>query len=123
MEGVKLSYVMKRTFALGRYTCVERIDSGPLGETWRAKVYGIAGVERVYAVRRLRAQLTRDAALLEDLLTAARTYQGLEHEGLLPLHEISAKLPNPYLVYEDIAGIGEVRFGSTGFDMTEFQQA
>ena len=50
-----MSPVLSRTFTLGRYTCVERLGQGPAGEVWRAKRFGLAGLDRPYLVYRIGA--------------------------------------------------------------------
>ena len=41
----------KRTFYLGRYNCIEQLGTGPIGETYLAKIYGVAGFEKQFAVK------------------------------------------------------------------------
>ncbi len=99
--------VLKRTFTLGRYHCVERLGSGPLHETWRAKLYGIAGLERQVLVKRVHAHLLSDPGLVQRLNEAVRVYLGLglhkEAPGVLRLREVEHRGQQYYLVL-DFAG-------------------
>ncbi len=47
---------------LGRYHCVERLGDAPLGDVWRAKVYGLGGFEKEFAITQLSVALSDDAA-------------------------------------------------------------
>ena len=57
-----MASVVARTFTLGRYTCVERLGAGPVGEVWRAKRFGLVGVERQVYIHKLASVLSKDAA-------------------------------------------------------------
>src|SRR5438876_11650130 len=72
----------KRAFYLGRYNCIERLGTGPLGETFRAKIYGVAGFEKQFAVKRLHARLCVDELFVARFVTAATAYSGLDHERI-----------------------------------------
>ena len=56
-----------RTFYLGRYNCIEQLGTGPIGETYRAKIYGVAGFEKQFAVKRLHPQLSEDEPFVEPV--------------------------------------------------------
>lgn len=97
--------VAKRTFTLGRYHCVERIGGsaafpGPYGELWRAKLYGMVGVERHLLVKRFHAHLLSEAGFGERLAAAMAEYEKLEVPGLLPLLEVGQRGAQSYLVYD-----------------------
>ncbi len=46
------------TERIGRYQLLEPIGGGPSGSVWRAKVFGVAGFERQFAVKRFHPDLT-----------------------------------------------------------------
>ncbi len=78
----------RRSFHIGRYHCVESLAQGPLGETFRAKVYGVAGLEKQYALKQLDAGLRGDPDARRRLVDGARLYAGLEHERIARLVEL-----------------------------------
>ena len=47
---------------LGRYHLSDCLGGGPTGEVYRAKVYGIAGLDRDFAVKRFHATLVADGS-------------------------------------------------------------
>ncbi len=72
---------------LGKYHLVEPLGGGPTGEVFRAKVYGLAGFERQFAVKRFHPALVQDPAAAEILAAAARAYGGLSHPRVAAMHE------------------------------------
>ena len=74
------------TERVGRYQLLEPIGSGPNGMVSRAKVFGVAGFERQFAVKRFLAELTVGAAA-QALSQAARSYGSLEHPRIARLSE------------------------------------
>src|SRR5437763_1448543 len=77
----------KRTFYLGRYNCVEQLGTGPLGDTFRAKIYGVAGFEKQFAVKRLHANLTADDPFVARFVPAASAFAALDHQRIARVHE------------------------------------
>jgi hypothetical protein len=131
--------VVTRTFTLGRYTCVERLGIDPLGELWRAKRFGLIGVERQFLLTRLHPPLAKDTAAVSRLQAALKTYADLEVElltaaeaaagagetfdgRLLHLHE-QASTPggaDHYVVCE-FPGFADLRKLRAGFDLVVAQ--
>jgi serine/threonine protein kinase len=75
-------------FSCGRYECLEAITEGPLGETFRAKLCGIAGFEKQFAVTLLRPGLFLDETIASAVFSAAGEYAALRHERIGRVHEI-----------------------------------
>lgn len=101
----------KRAFYLGRYNCIERLGEGPLGETWRAKVYGVAGFEKQFAVKRLRAELCQDEAFVSRFVDAATAYASLDHERIARVHEVNVQGAQYYVASDLIRGIDLGKLG------------
>jgi Protein kinase domain/PEGA domain len=95
----------KRAFYLGRYNCIERLGIGPLGETFRAKIYGVAGFEKQFAVKRLHARLCVDESFVARFVTAATAYSGLDHERIARVHEVNVQGAQYYLVVDLVRGL------------------
>lgn len=108
--------MLSRTFTLGRYTCVERIGTGPLGEHWRAKRFGLTGVERHYLGLKLHSQLAGDAPGAARLQAAAKAYSELDAEGLLRLVEQGHQGADHYAIYEFV-GHADLRRLKAGLDL------
>lgn len=108
--------MLSRTFTLGRYTCVERIGVTPIGEQWRAKRFGLIGVERQYLLIKLHAQLAKDSATVARLTTVLRSYAELDHDGLLRFFEQGTQGSDHYAVFEFV-GYADLRKLKAGLDL------
>ena len=94
-----------RTFYLGRYNCIEQLGTGPIGETYRAKIYGVAGFEKQFAVKRLYPQLGEDEAFVARFVQAASAFAALEHPGIARVHEVNAQGAHYYIVVDLVRGL------------------
>ena len=108
--------MLSRTFTLGRYTCVERIGVTPVGEQWRAKRFGLIGVERQYLLIKLHPQLAKDAAAVARLTAALKSYGELDHEGLLRFFEQGSQGSDYYAVF-DFVGYADLRKLKAGLEL------
>src|ERR1700742_1432771 len=94
-----------RTFYLGRYNCIERLGTGPLGDTYRAKIYGVAGFEKQFAVKRLHPQLSADEGFVARFVTAAAAFAALESDRIARVHEVNAQGTHYYIVVDLVRGL------------------
>lgn len=108
--------MLSRTFTLGRYTCVERIGVTPVGEQWRAKRFGLIGVERQYLLIKLHPQLAKDTAAVARLTAALKIYGELAHEGLLRFFEQGSQGADAYVVF-DFVGYADLRKLKAGLEL------
>ncbi|HEY7953942.1 MAG TPA: serine/threonine-protein kinase [Polyangia bacterium] len=95
----------KRAFYLGRYNCIESIGQGPLGETFRAKIYGVAGFEKQFAVKRLPQRLCDDEELVARFVNAATAYAALDHERIARVHEVNVQGAQYYIAIDLVRGL------------------
>jgi serine/threonine protein kinase len=112
-----MASVVARTFTLGRYTCVERLGAGPVGEVWRAKRFGLVGVERQVYIHKLAPVLSKDAAAQGRLTAALKAYGELEREGLLRLLDSTTGATEAFAVLE-FPGFADLRKLRSGFEST-----
>lgn len=89
---------------LGRYHLSDCLGGGPTGEVYRAKVYGIAGLDRDFAVKRFHPSLVADAAAAARLQAAAGLYGALEHPRVARLHEIGEASGHLFIATEFVSG-------------------
>jgi len=90
---------------LGRYHCLEPLGVGPLGETWRARVYGLGGFEKEFAVKRLHQHLCVDSQFVARLIRAANASAQLQGERIARVHEIDVDAGQYYLVADLVHGV------------------
>jgi serine/threonine protein kinase len=105
---------------LGRYQLLEPIGAGPNGSVWRAKVYGVAGFERQFAVKRIPPELAATPASAAALSAAARAYGSLEHPRIARMSEFGVAQGQTYTAVELVQGldamrlVADAKIGGTG---------
>lgn len=105
-EAVKDSPTSER---VGRYQLLEPIGTGPCGVVSRAKVFGVAGFERQFAVKRFHPELTITNALAQALSAAARAYGSLEHPRIARMSEFGVAQGTTFTAVELVAGLDAAR--------------
>lgn len=97
------------TERVGRYQLLEPIGVGPSGSVSRAKVYGVAGFERQFAVKRFHHELTATPPMASALSTAARGYGSLEHPRIARMSEFGVAQGTTFTAVEYVAGLDALR--------------
>lgn len=96
------------TERVGRYQLLEPIGGGPNGSVSRAKVFGVAGFERQFAVKRFLPELTIGAAA-QALSQAARAYGSLEHPRIARMSEFGVAQGQTFTAVELVTGLDMFR--------------
>ena len=94
---------------MGRYQLLEPIGTGPCGTVARAKVFGVAGFERQFAIKRFHPELTVTTALAQALSTAARAYGSLEHPRIARMADVGVAQGQTFTAVEFVAGLDAAR--------------
>ncbi len=94
---------------VGRYQLLDPIGTGPNGTVSRGKVFGVAGFERQFAVKRFHPDVTATPALAAALSTAARAYGGLEHPRIARMSEFGVAQGQTFTAVELVAGLDAMR--------------
>ena len=97
------------TERVGRYQLLEPIGIGPSGTVSRAKVFGVAGFERQFAVKRFHPELTATAAMAAMLSAAARAYGSLEHPRIARMSEFGVAQGSTFTAVEYVPGLDALR--------------
>lgn len=90
---------------LGKYHLGESLGGGPTGEVFRARVYGVAGLEREFALKRFHPELLATDEGRERLRAALRLYASLEHPRIARLYESALDRSSAYIAVELVAGL------------------
>ncbi|HUQ02271.1 MAG TPA: protein kinase [Kofleriaceae bacterium] len=88
---------------------MEPLGGGPCGEVYRAKVVGVAGMERQLAVKRFHPQVLATPGVSGRLSQAARTYGGLDHPRLARLAELGVAAGETFTAVEWVNGLDLAR--------------
>ena len=94
---------------VGRYQLLEPIGIGPNGSVSRAKVFGVAGFERQFAVKKFFPELTITASMAQTLSQAARAYGGLEHPRIARMAEFGVAGGTTFTAVEYVTGLDALR--------------
>ncbi len=97
------------TERVGRYQLLEPIGAGPTGHVSRAKVFGVAGFERQFAVKRFLTEVSATGPAALALSAAARAYSNLEHPRIARMTEFGVSQGTTFTAVEYVAGIDMLR--------------
>lgn len=104
--GAKLldTRVLGRQF-VDRYELMGEIASGGMATVYLARLTGVGGFQRLYAIKRLHAHLQNEKEFVEMFLDEARLAAGIHHPNVVPILEVGASpTTGYYLVMEYIEG-------------------
>jgi eukaryotic-like serine/threonine-protein kinase len=94
---------------IGRYQLLEPIGGGPNGSVWRAKVFGVAGFERQFAIKRFHPELTASPSTAQALSAAARSYGSLAYPRIARMSEFGVAQGQTFTAVELVAGLDATR--------------
>ncbi len=100
------------TERVGRYQLLEPLGAGPNGSVARAKVFGVAGFERQFALKRFLPELTVLSTMAQSLSAAARSYGSLEHPRIARMTEFGVAQGTTFTAVELVTGLDAMRLGS-----------
>ncbi len=95
---------------VGKYTLLERLGEGGMGEVYRAATEGHSGFRRELAIKQMRRRLTGDVRLTELFLAEARSLAELRHRNIVQVFEFDVANGRPYLVMELLHGVSLAPF-------------
>jgi PAS domain-containing protein len=89
---------------LGRYEVLSKIGRGGVGTVYLARVSGPDGFRRDYAVKVLRAHLSRSHEAYQMLVREARIGSRLDHPNVVGVVDFGSHGDQPYLVMDYVSG-------------------
>jgi hypothetical protein len=97
----------------GRYQLLNRIGEGGMSEVFTAMTNGVAGFKRVFVLKRLRPQLSRDAGAVAQFVDEARMQASLVHSNIVPVFDFGRVGDEYFMTQEYIVGrdLGRVMAG------------
>jgi eukaryotic-like serine/threonine-protein kinase len=97
--------------AVGVYRLVRPIAKGGMGEVWLAKQPGVAGFERMVAIKRIITDVEDDPSMLSMFLDEARIAAQLSHANIVQVFDLGQHQGGYYLVMEYLRGQSLARVG------------
>lgn len=87
------------------YEIVETIAVGGMGRVLKAKEKGIAGFEKVVAIKCLLAKFSKDRRFIEMFIKEAKLVANLVHENIVQIYQLDKYKREYYFVLEFVNGV------------------
>src|SRR5205085_12190000 len=97
VDGVK-------TVSFGRYRLVDLLGEGGMAQVYTAVTFGAEGFRRTFVVKRLRAELAREPAVVAQFIDEANLGSTLVHSNIIPVFDFGKVGDEYYLAQEYILG-------------------
>jgi eukaryotic-like serine/threonine-protein kinase len=88
----------------GRYELLTRLGRGGMGETWKARVVGAAGVSRLVVIKRVLANMATDERFTKAFIDEARITSTLTHGNIAQVVEFGEVNGEYFLAIEYVQG-------------------
>ncbi len=92
-------------FQLGRYTVLERLGGGGMGDVYRAELPGAEGFRRACALKVMRSGSGSDPKLLKMFLREAKAMAAFRHRGVVQVMELESVDGQIVLAMELLHGV------------------
>ena len=89
---------------LDRYELIGEIASGGMATVYLARLAGVAGFQRFFAIKRLHPHLADEQEFIDMFLDEARLAAGIHHPNVVPILEVGTSEAGYYLVMDYIEG-------------------
>jgi serine/threonine-protein kinase len=94
----------------GKYQILERIASGGMAEVFKARLDGIGGFHRTFAIKRILPHLTQNAEFVDMLVDEAKIAGLLSHANIVQILDLGTIDQHYYIAMEYVNGrdLGQV---------------
>jgi hypothetical protein len=93
-----------KTVSFGRYRLVDLLGEGGMAQVYTAVTFGAEGFRRTFVVKRLRAELAREPAVVAQFIDEANLGSTLVHSNIIPVFDFGKVGDEYYLAQEYILG-------------------
>ena len=87
----------------GKYLLLERVNVGGMAEVFKAKTFGVAGFERILAIKRILPNLVEDDEFIRMFIDEARIAVQLNHSNVVQIYELGKHGEHYYIAMEYLA--------------------
>jgi len=84
----------------GKYLLLERVNVGGMAEVFKAKTFGVAGFERILAIKRILPSLIEDEDFVKMFIDEARIAVQLNHANIVQIYELGKHGEHYYIAME-----------------------
>lgn len=96
---------MNKPEQLGRYILIDKIASGGMADVFRAKLCGVEGFEKDFAIKRILPYWSHNREFVEMLIDEAKVLLHLNHANIVQVNELNRDYDIYYIVMEFVDGI------------------
>ncbi|MBX3264625.1 MAG: serine/threonine protein kinase, partial [Labilithrix sp.] len=89
---------------LDRFELVAELASGGMATVYLARLSGVAGFQRLVAIKRLHPHLAKEPDFIEMFLDEARLAARIHHPNVVPIQEVGESGSGYYLVMDYVEG-------------------
>ena len=100
----------------GRYTLLDRLGEGGMAEVYTAITYGAEGFRRKFVIKRLRPELAREPAVVDQFIDEANLASSMIHSNIVPVFDFGKVGDEYFLAQEYILGRDLARFTRRSLD-------
>ncbi|MES1172533.1 MAG: hypothetical protein ABUL77_04800, partial [Bacteroidota bacterium] len=90
--------------AFGRYTLLDRLGEGGMAEVYTAVTFGAQGFRRKFVIKRLRAELAREPAVVDQFIDEANLASSMVHSNIVPVFDFGKVGDEYFMAQEYILG-------------------
>jgi serine/threonine protein kinase len=90
---------------LGKYHVLDRLAQGGMAEIYKAKSVGIAGFEKILALKRILPNFARESRFIRSFIDEARIAVTLNHRNIVQVFDFGKADGELYLAMELIEGV------------------
>lgn len=88
---------MKLPTAFGKYLLTDLIATGGMAEVFKAKSFGVAGFEKIVAIKKIHPHLALDQEFVRMFIDEARIASNLSHPNIVQIFDLG-KIENDYFI-------------------------
>jgi len=88
----------------GKYELLERIDSGRMGEIFKAKKRGVEGFEKILVVKRLFRHLSQNEAFISTFVEESKVTVSLSHANIVQVLDLGQQDDYYFMAEEYVPG-------------------
>ena len=93
-----------KTISFGRYLLLDLLGEGGMAQVYTAVTFGAEGFRRTFVVKRLRAELAREPAVVAQFIDEANLASTLVHSNIIPVFDFGKVGDEYFLAQEYILG-------------------
>jgi len=105
-----------KTVTFGRYRLIDLLGEGGMAQVFTAVTFGAEGFRRTFVVKRLRAELAREPAVVAQFIDEANLGSTLVHSNIIPVFDFGKVGDEYFLAQEYILGRDLGRMAAKSID-------